>query len=406
MSQPVSLRPRIVAVACILSAAFGSFPGGVPAGALAIGSAALLSLNCGPRSLPGDPSQWQWAWSWELATPVPNGPIVSGVPGGGRGGPFDISLDASCNLYVADAGNNVIVEYSQDGDGNLSQVNQWSPSLPNGSFVRGVAVGPSGAAYLSPHSNIVAQLLPSPQMSWGNCQGSQGNACKDPLPAAVPGGNLAAWHCSTDCPQGNLVFSQTDDLIADGQGNIFVLDNTGDRVLKLSSAGKLLSAFGGSGTGPGQFSLPDAITLDQAGNIYVADWSGNATPVGRVQKFSPDGQFLAAWAQANDGTQLIHPQGLAVDLAGDIYVAANDWYVYELSPSGDLVATWPDCKNSGDPNCGLGISQDTGQFLEPRGLAVDGQGDLYVADMGNNRIQRFYAQPVQVPSDNQSDGTP
>src|SRR5262245_51818957 len=75
-------------------------------------------------------------------------------------------------------------------------------------------------------------------------------------------------------------------------------------------------AWGTGGTSDGQFSTPKGIAVDAAGNVYVAD-SGNH----RIQKFAPNGTFLTKWGSqgAGDG-QLNNPQDIAVGQSGDIFV--------------------------------------------------------------------------------------
>src|SRR6266851_508046 len=123
---------------------------------------------------------------------------------------------------------------------------------------------------------------------------------------------------------------------------------------------------------------PDRITHDQQGNIYVGDkWSGRA----HIIKLSPNGRELAEWhvftvhdpPLVTDG-----PFGLAVDAQGNIYVAdGGDNTIKKLSPTGQLLATWG--KTGSAP----------GELSWPQGVAVDAQGNVYVADFYNSRIQKF-----------------
>ena len=82
-----------------------------------------------------------------------------------------------------------------------------------------------------------------------------------------------------------------------------------------------------SGTGNGQFNIPEGVATDESGNVYVAD-TGNQ----RIQKFDADGNFLTTWGSEGSGN---------------------------------------------------------GQFEGPVGVATDGSGNGYVVDSGNNRIQKF-----------------
>jgi sugar lactone lactonase YvrE len=115
-----------------------------------------------------------------------------------------------------------------------------------------------------------------------------------------------------------------------------------------SAAPSFVSEWGGVGLQAGQFNQPYGIAVDLAGNVYVAD-SVNQ----RVQKFDPTGTFLLAW-------------GWDVDPAGG---------------TGFEVCT-TSCKNGS-------LGSGAGQFSSPYGVAVDRLGDVYVADRSNNRIQKF-----------------
>lgn len=175
-------------------------------------------------------------------------------------------------------------------------------------------------------------------------------------------------------------------VAVDAQGIIYVTDN--DRILRLSPQGKLLATWGSRGNYPGEFVSPYGIALDSQGNIYVAD-HGNC----RIQKLSPSGEPLAAF-----GTEPTHhcsakpglvsvPDGVALDSQGNIYVAdTGNSRIQKFSPDGAPLAQWG-AKGSG-----------RGQFNLPEGITVDSQGHIYVSDTGNNRLQELSAtgQPLRV----------
>src|SRR5215213_7825688 len=107
----------------------------------------------------------------------------------------------------------------------------------------------------------------------------------------------------------------------------------------------------------GAFQHPNGVAVDSAGNVYVADTTNN-----RVQKFDADGTFITEWGQQGTGDgEFFSPYGLAVDSAGNVYVSDtfND-RVQKFTSAGVFVTRW-----------GAGGGTGDGQFLTPYGVAVD-----------------------------------
>lgn len=144
-------------------------------------------------------------------------------------------------------------------------------------------------------------------------------------------------------------------------------------VIQVPEAGPLgevryLSMWGGQGTEPGQFQEPRAIAVDtQRGQVYVVD-TGNK----RLQVFGLDGSFIAVWDRADEPFE--EPFDVVVDSRGEVYV---------LDAVAQLIQRYG---SSGKPRGAIG--RDLGLY-RPRGLTMDGQGNLYVADTGSNRIVKI-----------------
>ena len=178
-------------------------------------------------------------------------------------------------------------------------------------------------------------------------------------------------------------------------GHVYVADFGNDRVQIFTPDGNLVGIVGVRGTSEGQFLRPAGVAVDHEGTLYVSDHFND-----RVQKFGADGHFEALLgtlglssptvtplatpvpaplpAVLPDG-QLRRPEGIAVDRDGNLWVAdyGRD-RVVKLAPDGHLLLAW------GSRGSGLG------EFLGPKGVAFDpGSGRLYVADTGNARIQRL-----------------
>ncbi|MBM4428887.1 MAG: hypothetical protein FJ026_00880 [Chloroflexi bacterium] len=131
---------------------------------------------------------------------------------------------------------------------------------------------------------------------------------------------------------------------------------------------RYLSMWGGQGAEPGQFQEPRGIAVDaQRGQVYVVD-TGNR----RVQVFALDGGFIAVWDRSDESFE--EPFDVVVDSRGEAYVLdAVAQFIQRYGPTGELHGS---------------IGHDLG-FYRPRGLAIDDQDNLYVADTGNNRIVKL-----------------
>ena len=132
--------------------------------------------------------------------------------------------------------------------------------------------------------------------------------------------------------------------------------------------------FGDEGSQAGQLLAPRGIKVGPNGSIYVAD-SGN----NRIQKFSADGDFVASWGGFTE------PWDVAVASDGTIHVA-DTWNhsVQKLDAEGVAGASW-----GAFGQYGLEDVAGQGVFYGPRGIAIDREGYVYVADTGNKRIQVF-----------------
>jgi sugar lactone lactonase YvrE len=176
-------------------------------------------------------------------------------------------------------------------------------------------------------------------------------------------------------------------VAVDAQRNLYVAVN--DRIDKVSAQGKLLATWGNRGNYPGEFVNPYGVALDSQGNIYVAD-EGNC----RIQKLSPSGEALAAFGVGGPSNRcgsrpgtVSTPYGVALDSQGNMYVAdTGNNRIQKFAPGGAPLAQW------GQKGTGRG------QFNLPEEIAVDSQGNIYVSDTGNNRLQELSStgQPLRV----------
>ena len=162
---------------------------------------------------------------------------------------------------------------------------------------------------------------------------------------------------------------------------------------------------GGTGAGPGQFSGPDDLAADGAGNIYVADGSNN-----RVQVFTAGGQFVRQFGTlGQDAGEMSFANGVAVDSAGNVYVAdRGNARVMQFNSAGGFVRGWGWGVDSAADAfqtctaaslCEVGTAVDSrlkpGGFATPQAIAVEAGGEVYVSDFAiGQQVQRYRPGPI------------
>lgn len=172
----------------------------------------------------------------------------------------------------------------------------------------------------------------------------------------------------------------------DNEGNLYVTDYTyhgNNRVVKLAAADGQATVLidNGLGFGEQQFWGPFGIAVDPAGYLYVGAYWG-----GSVSKFTLSGEFINKWSSASDRIGFFaHPHALAVDPVGNIYVADSANYRIQRIDAVDGSITYWGSKGSGDGQ----FEGDPDAHQGPHAIKVHPNGDIYVADTLNNRIQVF-----------------
>ena len=185
-------------------------------------------------------------------------------------------------------------------------------------------------------------------------------------------------------------FALPDGIGVDNAGNVLVADSQNNRIQRFSWDGKVLPfpafAKGPWSQAPGKFKLPYDVDFDGLGNIFVADTQNH-----RIQRFTPKGRFVRMWGRnGGDGTpgvgpgEMDQPRGLATDPFGNVWVADHEnARVLKFTGNGRLLLTLG--ANGGDGSWGEGI----GEFNSPRGICSDREGFIYIADDVNHRIVKL-----------------
>ena len=300
--------------------------------------------------------------------------------------PRGLAVDAAGNVFVADTGNLTIRKISPAGVVTTLAGTATSLGSTDGtgaaarfSSPAGLAVDAAGYVFVADTSNHTIRKI-------------------SPAGVVTTLAGTAGMSGSTDGTGAAARFNLPIGLAVDGAGNVLVADYKNHTIRKISPAGVVTTLAGkagvqGSLNGTGaaaRFSSPTGLAVDGAGNVLVVDYGNNT-----IRKISPAGVVttLAGTAGVQDSTdgtgaaaRFSNPIGLTVDGAGNVLVADSaNHTIRKISPAG-VVTTLAGTAGS------AGITDGTGaaaRFNNPRGLAVDGAGNVLVADAPNHTIRKI-----------------
>jgi DNA-binding beta-propeller fold protein YncE len=165
-------------------------------------------------------------------------------------------------------------------------------------------------------------------------------------------------------------------LSIDQDGNLLVSDSHYHCLRIYSPQGKLVRTIGGeAGTGPGQLGYVSDALQDEDGYYYIAEFGEN----GRITKLDADGKFIKFWGSPGaEPGQFARARALALGPDGNLYVAdACNHRIQVFTKDGELVRIW------GSPGT------EPGELMYPYDLAFGRHGELYVVEYGNHRVQKF-----------------
>ena len=316
-----------------------------------------------------------------------------GSAGSGNGqlsSPRGIAVDGKGNVWVADAVNNRVQVFGPTGE-YLTKFGSLGGGNGQFSFPAAVALDPRGSVWITDMNNSRLQrwtgFTPWPPVfskavgtaGSGNGQFNGGfGVAVSPVDGTVAVADSANNRIQIFSEEGTYVrqfgsvgsgngqFKEPYGVAFDSQGDVWVADTLNSRIQELTATGQFIQKFGTEGSADGALNKPFGITVDGSGTVWVADTYNK-----RVQAFSATGTYIKKISIG------VYTYGVALDSGGDIWSSASDNKLREHSSAGTLLRT---VGSAGSGN---------GQLSSPRGIAVDGKGNVWVADAVNNRVQVF-----------------
>ena len=324
--------------------------------------------------------------------------------------PADVEVDGGGNLYIADTFNQRVRVVTPSGIINTVAGNGTTGPLGDGGAATAAQLNnPVALATDSANSLLIADL-----------DNDRVRKVASGIITTAAGVTLVGFG-GDNGPANQASFNIPASLAVDASGNLYIADSGNNRVRKVTPAG-VISTLAGDGVagflGDGQPAIsarldnPSGVAVDANGNVFIADHLNN-----RVRKVSTNGIITTvagsgATGFSGDGgpatAAAVHgPVDVAVDGAGNLYISTDDGpggissRIRRVTPGGTIstVAGTATAGFSGDNGPATAAS-----INRPQGIAIDAEGNLFIADMQNSRIRRVGANGIITTV--AGDGTP
>jgi len=379
-------------VRCVIRVANGCGGSKKPVGDIVAFAGALTSCNT-PTSPCGD-----------------GGPAVNA----NMNSPFGVAVDSAGNVYIADTGDNRIREVSK-------KIITTIAGTGNSCFGT-LACGDNGPALSANLGGPRSVWVVSPTLYYiADTRTSRIRAVSSGTITTFVGDGVQSFRGDGGPPAGARLSAPTG-VFVDSSGNLFISDTGNQRIREVTGIGSspvINTVLGGGNGGDGggataagvELAEPYAVAVDANNNYYIADTANNrirvvntqSSPITVATVLIPAGGIAtvagngnSGYAAKNNGTPALKvdlnaPHGVAVDSAGNIYIASGfDGVVWEVNNATGIMSQFAgDFKscNAPAPGCGDGGPAAKAQLTSPSSLAIDASGNVFIADPGSNRIR-------------------
>jgi uncharacterized protein (TIGR03437 family) len=312
--------------------------------------------------------------------------------------PSAVALDAYGNLYIADTGtqrirqmlpNGIITTLAGTGAASSGPEGMAAAASPL-NFPMGVAADPFGNVLIADTYNHRIRQVSGGRLTTAAGTGKSGNGADNSPPLSMQLRGPRA-------------------VCLDRAGTLFIVDTSNHRVLRAARDAMVTTVAGNGAPGDagdgGQartalLNQPSACAIDTAGNLFIADTFSH-----RIRKVAPSGLITTVAGTGDSGcsgdngpataARINAPRGVVVDDSGDIFIAdTGNHRIRLVTPDGVMhtIAGKDVAAFDGD-----GGPAENASVSSPGGLFLDGAGDVYFADTGNNRIRRLVPETVIPP---------
>ena len=299
---------------------------------------------------------------------------------------MSMCVDGSGNLYITDAGNNRIRKVSTSGT-----ISTYAGGgMGNGAAATAVSYAPYGTVIDGSGNLYIADANNSRICKINTSGGNSTLAGNGTYGYTGDGGAATASQLSFPVA-----------VAMDGSGNIYVADQYNSVVRKISTTGNITTiagdgtlGYGGDGGAAtaGILNYPSGVAVDGAGNVYIADAYNDrirkVNTSGIISTYAGDGSigYSGDGGQATDA-KLDLPTGIALDASGNLFITEEGNNVVRKVSSSSVITTIAGAGTAG--YSGDGGPATAAEFYSPRGVAVDASGNLFISDAGNSVVRKI-----------------